>query len=571
MGHIDSGKTTFIDKIKGTSITKQEPGKITQHIGATEITLDVIRSFCGDLLKKYNYELTIPGLLFIDTPGHNVFDNLRERGGSLADLVVLVTDINKGLQAQDIESIKILKMYKVPFIILANKIDLIYGWFQEGECVTNVLNNQSRSVSEKLDELIYKIVGQLFDLGFQADRYDYVKDFTKQIVIIPTSVLKGWGLPESLLYLCVLSQRFLGQNLVIDESQHPKGTILEVGEIKGVGPTIDVILYQGILRVKDEIAYLTRDGVKFTKIKALLKPPVISGVIKKKDYESVEFVSAASGVKIVAPGLENVIPGSWIASSKDKQAIEHLNINIQTFCNVSNEEGVFVKADTLGSLEALLKLLEKENICVGKSDIGDVSKKDIMELKVLNEKNPKKGVLFLFNVNIPKELEDELLNLKIPVFKNNIIYKIVEDYLDWLNKINREEQENLLKEIIFPCRFQILKEHIFRKSKPAIVGVKVLVGKLYPHARVVDKTGKEVGVVESIEVDGKQIDHLDLFQEAAIAIKDAVYEKDFVEDSILETLLTYENIKKLEMLDYSFSDKELELINKAKLKYTNAK
>ena len=209
MGHIDSGKTTFIDKIKGTSITKQEPGKITQHIGATEITLDVIRSFCGDLLKKYNYELTIPGLLFIDTPGHNVFDNLRERGGSLADLVVLVTDINKGLQAQDIESIKILKMYKVPFIILANKIDLISGWYQEGECVTNVLNNQSRSVSEKLDELIYKIVGQLFDLGFQADRYDYVKDFTKQIVIIPTSVLKGSGLPESLFVsLCFKSKIF---------------------------------------------------------------------------------------------------------------------------------------------------------------------------------------------------------------------------------------------------------------------------------------------------------------------------------------------------------------------------
>ncbi|MDD3244707.1 MAG: GTP-binding protein, partial [Candidatus ainarchaeum sp.] len=259
MGHIDSGKTTFLDKVKGTAIVSKEAGKITQHIGATEITIDVINNFCGHLAKKFNFELNIPGLLFIDTPGHNAFDNLRERGGSLADLVVLVVDINKGLQAQDIETLNILKMYKVPFIIAANKIDLMPGgWYQENYDITTNFNNQSKTVLENLDDKIYKIVGQLYDKGYLAERYDRVTDFTKTVAIIPTSILKSWGLPECVLFLSVLSQRFLGKKITIDPEDKMQAAVLEVGDLKGLGTTADIIVYQGHLKLKDSVVFPTK-------------------------------------------------------------------------------------------------------------------------------------------------------------------------------------------------------------------------------------------------------------------------------------------------------------------------
>ena len=319
MGHIDSGKTTFLDKIKGTSIVEKEAGRITQHIGATEITIDVIQKFSGHLAKKYNFELSIPGLLFIDTPGHNAFDNLRERGGSLADLVVMVMDINKGLQVQDIETLNILKMYKVPFVVVANKVDLVQGWYQQGNDITSNLLTQSKHTEEKLDELIYRIVGQLYDKGFQAERFDRISDFTKQIAIIPASCVNGWGLPESILFLAVLSQKFLGKKITIEETDLMQGAVLEVGDLKGIGSTADVIVYQGSLKTKDEIIFPTRYGLQATKIKTILKPNFMTAVDKKGSFETISEVNAAAGIKIVAPGIESCLPGAVIVFRTKKQ------------------------------------------------------------------------------------------------------------------------------------------------------------------------------------------------------------------------------------------------------------
>jgi len=559
MGHIDSGKTTFLDKIKGTSVAKLEAGKITQHIGATEITLDVIRKACSHLFKRFKFEVNIPGLLFIDTPGHSAFDNLRERGGSLADLVILVVDINKGLQEQDIETLEILKLYKVPFIIAANKIDLIKGWYQETNDVSDVLNKQSTSVIEKLDELIYNIVGQLYNKGFQSERFDRVSDFKKEIAIIPTSAEKGWGIPEAILFLSALSQKFLGKKITVDETQKAQGTILESGEIKGLGHTADVIVYQGILRVKDKIAFLSKQGLIKTKIKALLKKNIITAVDKKRNFESVDFVSAASGVKVVAPELNKCIPGSIIVSEDDTEAIKYLlEKPIGGFQNTETE-GAFVKADTLGSLEALIGLLQKNNITIARADIGDVTQKDLLELSVIHELNKKKAVFILFNVGISKELEQDAEKSKITIFKNNIIYKLIEDYKDWLDIQNKEERNKLLKNLIFPCKLKVLKNCIFRVSKPAIIGVKVLVGKLVPGVQLYNK--KElVGEVVAIQSNGKSIDNLEKDKEAAISVKGAIYLKNFKEEDELIVRVPLDSIKKLEQMNYEFTDDELNLL-----------
>jgi len=568
MGHIDSGKTTFLDKIKGTGIAKLEAGKITQHIGATEISLDVILKICSHLLEKYKFEVTIPGLLFIDTPGHNAFDNLRERGGSLADLVVLVVDINKGLQAQDIETLEILKMYKVPFIIAANKIDLISGYFQEGKDISQALEKQSKSTEDKIDELIYKIVGQLYDKGFQAERFDRISDFKKQIAIIPTSCEKEYGLTEAILFLSVLSQKFLGPRITIESSQKPQATILEVGEITGIGKTVDAIVYQGVLRVKDKVSFLSREGVIETKIKSLLKLNVMSAINKKRDYKNVDFVSAASGVKIVGPDLDKCIPGSIIVSSEDLDAVERLKEKTLNSFVSSDIDGAFLKTDTLGSLEALIKLLTKNNIPIAKADIGPITQKDILEIKVLNQRDKKKGVLFLFNANISKDFLEDLNKEKIPVFKNNIIYKLIEEHADWLLKENKIEKDSLLKEIIFPCEIKVLKNHIFRTSKPAIVGVKVVAGKLTPGSRVL-LNDKEIGVVEGIQAEGKSLDILERGSEAAISIKHAVYLKDFKEEDVFSVYVPDSSIKKLEQMIDDLTNEEQEMLYKIKSKRIN--
>lgn len=562
MGHIDSGKTTFLDNIKGSKIASKEAGKITQHIGATEIPYDVIQDLSKHLFEKYKFDISIPGLLFIDTPGHNAFDNLRERGGSLADLVVLVVDINKGLQAQDVETLEILKMYKIPFIVLANKIDLIRGYYQETKKYID-LKNQSKDVLDTLDEKLYKLVGQLYDKGFQAERFDRVTDFKKQIVIIPTSAEKGYGMSESILFLAALTQKFLDKRIEIGSNQKPKGTILELAEVTGMGSAADVILYQGILNVKQKISFLTKSGIVSSKIKALLKPDVMSAVDKKSKFISVNSVSAATGVKIVAPNLNECFPGSVIVDSEDLEAVENLK-NKSLGCIVNQEvEGAFIKADTLGSLEALKKLLEKNNICVSKADIGKVTNKDVLELKVINQRNPKKGVFILFNSILPKDLELELEKEKIPVFKNNIIYKLIEDYQEWLDKQNQKEQQDLLKNIVFPAKIKILKNHIFRASKPAIVGVKVLAGKLISKTKLL-KNQKEIGFLESIQSEGKKLNELEKDQEAAISIKNASFLKDFQEEDVLEVYIPKQSLENLKNLNYEFDDDELELIENAK-------
>ena len=133
LGHVDSGKTSILDKIRGTGVQGREAGGITQAIGASIIPIETIKKICGKLLDSLNIKLTLPGLLFIDTPGHAAFVNLRKRGGNLADIAILVININEGLMPQTIESINILKQYKTPFIIAVNKIDLVNGWRSQKE------------------------------------------------------------------------------------------------------------------------------------------------------------------------------------------------------------------------------------------------------------------------------------------------------------------------------------------------------------------------------------------------------------------------------------------------------
>ncbi len=308
LGHVDHGKTSLLDRIRGTSVVQREAGLITQHIGATEVPVDHIYKVCKSLIREKKFN--VPGLLFIDTPGHQSFTSLRARGGALADLAVLVIDINEGLKPQTIESISILKRFKTPFIIAMNKIDLIEGW-QSRENVPFVLSykNQSEEAKAKLDERMYKIIGDLYERGYSSDRYDRIEDFTKAIAVVPMSARNGEGLPDLLLVLIGLAQRFLEAQLETEEGP-AQGTILEVKEEKGLGPTLDVIIYGGTLHKGDTVILGTKGKPLTTKVKAILKPKSLDEIRDPKDrFDSVKEVSAAIGVKLMCQSIEGVVAG----------------------------------------------------------------------------------------------------------------------------------------------------------------------------------------------------------------------------------------------------------------------
>ncbi len=216
LGHVDSGKTSLLDKIRGTAVQAREVGGITQHIGASFFPIDVIKQICGNLyLNLAKSEAQIPGLLVIDTPGHEVFANLRVRGGSAADIAIVVVDVNKGLEAQTIESIDILKKRKVPFVIALNKVDSISGWRNTGDnsLISKEIKKQDLVIQQRLDEKIYNVVGSLSRMGYISEAFWRVKDFTREFAVVPVSAVTGVGIPELLVVLVGLTQQYLGLKL----------------------------------------------------------------------------------------------------------------------------------------------------------------------------------------------------------------------------------------------------------------------------------------------------------------------------------------------------------------------
>ena len=362
VGHVDHGKTSILDKIRNTSIVNTEAGKITQAIGASIVPLATIKKVCKDALAAMKMNFTIPGLLFIDTPGHAAFINLRKRGGNIADIAILVVDINEGFMPQTIEAIEILRSYKTPFIIAANKIDLVHGWKANSNAtLAKNISIQSQQVQELLDKKPYELVGKLFEVSqMQSERFDRVQDFTKQIAIVPCSAQTGEGIPELLMFITGLAQRFLEKNLLCDVKGDAAGTILEVKHDKGLGTTIDVIIHEGKLAVNDILVIGGLEKPIITKVKALLIPAALAEMRDRKTkFNAVKQVNAATGVKISAMDIDEAIAGMPIRSCS-KNDLPEVSASIQeeveeVIVNTDNE-GIVIKADTLGSLEALQTL-----------------------------------------------------------------------------------------------------------------------------------------------------------------------------------------------------------------------
>jgi len=565
LGHVDHGKTLLLDSIRGTTVQMGEAGGITQHIGASFIPIDIIKKFCGPLLEKLNIKVTIPGLLFIDTPGHEAFITLRRRGGSVADLAILVVDINEGFQPQTEESLNFLKQFKTPFLVAATKIDLIPGWYpHKNECFMDSFKKQGEGIQEDLENKIYELIAQLSQRGFEAERFDRVLDFKKQITIIPTSGKTGEGIPELLMMLTGLAQRFLKERLEV--SNECRGTVLEIKELRGLGTTIDAIIYDGTVKRGDHLIIGGKEPT-VTKIKALLRPSALKELRVEKKFDSVKEVHAAAGIKISAPNLENVIAGSPIicvsVSSKIDEATQIVQKEVEEVEFSAEGEGVIAKADTLGSLEALIKLLKDNGIPIKKAEVGAVTKQDIIELDPLKDKLRK--VVLAFNVNVLSEAETMARDHKIGIFKNDIIYRLIQDYQEWCSKEKERRELQKLEKVVRPCRFRILPGFVFRKRKPAVFGVEILAGVLKSNTPIQKEDGKDVGKVKKIEKEGKTMDSAKTGDKVALSMNEPTVGRQINEGEVLISVITRTNVKRLKEIWNRLQDDEKQLLREWEL------
>ncbi len=558
MGHVDHGKSSILDNIRGSAIVKSEAGAITQAIGASIIPLDTIKKICGDLLKQLKMDFTIPGLLFIDTPGHAAFTNLRKRGGNLADIAILVIDINEGIKPQTMESIEILKQYKTPFIIALNKVDLISGWQTKKINILQSINEQSQSIQQILDTKLYELVGKLSEIQINSERFDRVEDYTKQIAMIPCYAKTGEGMPELLMVLSGLAQRFLEKCLECDIDSSAKVTVLEIKEEKGLGKTIDVIIYDGTLKTGDTIVIAGIEEPITTKVKALFEPAPLEEIRdKKSNFKSVKEVSAATGVKISALDIDKVVSGMPLRSCQKKdieKVKEELQQEVEEVLIETDEEGIVIKADSLGSLEALIKLLKENDVSIRRASIGNITKKDIAEAESNFEKDSLKSVILAFNIEAKSVKEN------VKIISSDIIYKIIEDYDKWKKEKLLEMQEGQIDKLVRPCKVKIMDGYIIRQSNPAIVGSDILAGTLKIGMPLMDSQGKEITEAKSIQADKEKLEKAEPGKQVAVSMPNITVGRQINVNDILYSSIPEEDFKKLKNLKEFLTKEEIEVI-----------
>jgi translation initiation factor 5B len=552
LGHVDSGKTSLLDKVRGTAVQSREVGGITQHIGASFFPIETIKQITGPLYHKLSKsETQIPGLLVIDTPGHEVFANLRARGGSAADLAIVVADVNKGFEPQTIESIEILRKRKVPFVIALNKIDMVTGWRKKSlsPFISEEMKNQDVNVLEMLDTKIYNVVGSLSRLGYNSEAFWRVKDFTKELAIVPVSAVTGVGIPELLAVLVGLAQQFMGRRLERHKSG-ARGIVLEINEEVGLGPSANVILLDGIIKQGDVVVVAKRNGAVITKIKALLLPKPLDEMRDPRDkFKPVDQVMSAAGLKITSTELDGVLAGSPLYVLERKQDEDMLkqmvDSEIKSAIISTDSNGVILRSDAIGSIEAIMDLLKKASVPIRSADIGHITRRDIIEASAVKEKDRYLGVVLGFNVKVLDDAQRESQERNVKIFNERIIYNLVRTYVDWVTYQREHEESILFNEIPPICKFQFIRGYIFRRNDPAVFGAEILVGKLRQKVFVMSNIGKKIGIIQQVQENGKAIEEATKGMQVAVSIKGPVIGRQINEEDTFYTDLNSRQAKML--------------------------
>jgi len=564
LGHVDHGKTSLLDHIRSlgsgrqASVMDREAGGITQHIGATEVPADLLNELCSPLMGGKSFDS--PGLLFIDTPGHHSFSTLRTRGGSLADVAILMVDIHDGCMPQTIESIRILKNSKTPFVIAANKVDRIHGWQSvRDRPMALAIRNQTKDSIGYFDQRYWDLVGSFAEHGFNIERYDRIKDFTKEIALVPISAREGEGIQDLLAVVIGMAERYLSDKLK-DVDGAGEGTVLEMKEERGLGKTLDVILYRGSIRKGDEIVLVTQEGGISTRVRGMFSPRGMSEMRDAGDrWDDSDVAHAASGLKVSAPDIDGVLAGTTLrVVNTDEERLEALNAaNSEANLSIElDEEGVTIKADTVGGLEALAKELKELDLPIRHATIGKVNRRDVRSAE--NAKDPLHRIIMAFATDILTDAQTEIDNSEngVKYISSDIIYRILEEREEWVEQRTKELEEESREVVVYPGRIKFLPDHTFRASKPAVIGVRVLAGRIHVGQHLL-KEGSRIGRIKSIRSGQDSMKEAMQGAEVAVAIDGVTVGRQLEENDIMLVDIPASHAKKLRKMDLSAAEEEV--------------
>ena len=481
LGHVDTGKTKLLDKVRQTNVQEGEAGGITQQIGATYFPVDALQTKTQVVNQDGAFEFKVPGLLVIDTPGHESFTNLRSRGSSLCNIAILVVDIMHGLEPQTLESMRLLRDRKTPFIVALNKIDRLYGWKKiDNNGFQDSFQAQNKAVHNEFRDRLEKTKLAFAENGFNSELFYENKSTAKNVSLVPTSAHTGEGVPDLLKLLVTLTQERMTNKLMY--LSEVECTVLEVKVIEGLGTTIDVVLSNGVLREGDTIILCGLNGAITTRVRALLTPAPLKELRLKSQYVHNHECKASLGVKIAAEGLEHAIAGSRLLVAGPEDDVEDLEEEVMS--DIENllgrisktGRGVSVQASTLGSLEALLEFLRVSKIPVAHISIGPVYKRDVMQAGIMLEKSKEYAVMLCFDVKVDKDAQLYANEVGVKIFTADIIYHLFDDFTKHMAQLAEQKKEDSKLLAVFPC---VLKPvAVFNKTDPIVIGVDVTEGNL---------------------------------------------------------------------------------------------
>ncbi|KAF9763668.1 Eukaryotic translation initiation factor 5B [Nosema granulosis] len=569
LGHVDTGKTKLLDKLRESNVQGKEAGGITQQIGATFFPAEELTRKCGKQVGE------LPGILIIDTPGHESFTNLRSRGSSICNLAILVVDIVHGLEQQTLESIELLRARKTPFIVALNKIDRLYGWKSSSESYAHwkdAFESQSESTKEEFRTHLQYTIRKFAEIGYNASLFSENPNDKKYISLVPTSAISGEGISDLIGLILSLSEKYMKMEI----KEEVECTILEVKFTEGFGTTLDVILSNGVLREGDRIGFCGSDGPIITTVRTLLIPQPLTELRMRSQFQKVESVRASQGLKIFAHGTENALGGSRLVVVKDNEE-EVKKMLVEDSTNELSPEGVHVVASSLGSLEALLSFLKLKEVPVAHVSVGQLKKKDLVIAKAEWEKNKEYGAILVFDTPLDKETREMASKMHLKIIEAKIIYHLLDQYKIFVNKLRESEKLEKEKEAIFPVELSIVQNCIFTKRSPLILGVKIERGtlKLGTPLCVFENDGSNkstvMGTVTSIENNKKAVSKATKGQKVAIKIENdspKMYGRHFEDSSIFYSVLTR---RSLDLLKQAFKDEldeeHIDLIFKLKNKF----
>lgn len=419
MGHVDHGKTTLLDAIRQTKVAEKEYGGITQHIGASMV--------------EHNGRK----IVFLDTPGHEAFTALRARGAQVTDIAVLVVAADDGVMPQTIEAINHAKAANVPIIVAINKID-------------------------KPEANPDRVKQQLSEYGLIPEEWG------GDTIMVPISAKRKQGIDQLLEMILLLSDVL---ELKADPDKPAKGTIIETKIDKGRGPVATVIVQEGTLKLRDIFVagnVMGRVRTMFDDKGRSLKEAYPSWPVEVSGFD--ELPQAGDVLEVVE---SEDLAREILEERRQKKEVS----NIEVWGLGEKILPIIVKADTQGSLEAILQTIDKMHteditIKVIHSGVGGITESDVMLASA------SKGIIIGFNVRPDSKAQEAINKEKVLAKTYRIIYEIIEDLQNYIKGLRAPQ----IKEVIIgkgevKATFNVPKVG-------TVAGVYVREGKIQRNAKV---------------------------------------------------------------------------------------